>query len=598
MDALHLVVKEKAVYWRLRAKVRFALEGDENIKFFHASATCRLRRNSIAALDVDGTPVTTHAAKATILKNFFGDLLGSVTLTNWWFRADPSAASCLRDVLEDFAATTGLAINIHKSCFIPRHVSTADECQMAATLGCPVSSFPQPYLGLPLSPTKLPISAYAPLILSFDRRLSGWQALLLSSGGRLVLCNVVLNNLASYYMRSYLLPQGVLESIDKRCRAFFWMGKDSCSGARYLIAWHKVLLSKQEGGFGVKDPHRQNRCLLLNFIHKLHQADSLPWKDWFRQHSGQDLGDSTSSPSFLDKIVRERLPLYRCITRATGISGTSTAFWLDKWIPDKPLAKRYPALFSHVTRPNASVAVVGSTGLALQPRLTTTTERQIQEVLGIDQYVCQPLLQRLCAIRRVRCLPLAGDRTTPLLRLLHRHRGVGSPSGPIPADDFSIWDLPPAPGTATHIWHAGLATVMWSLWKARNDLVFNAKATTARMVLRRAADDLALWSFVLSPPTPLYLPLPFCTNVPTPPFHSDRTSSTFRAVVAPKREFEPSANDHEAGSSRRAAPAAFDMGPSAPIRDRIYVTVAVAQMFWEADVPMSWGDVHLPTAGT
>jgi hypothetical protein len=43
--------------------------------------------------------------------------------------------------------------------------------------------------------------------------------------------------------------------------------------------------------------------------------------------------------------------------------------------------------------------------------------------------------------------------------------------------------------------------------------------------------------------------------------------------MAPKREFEPLANDHEAGSSRRAAPAAFDMGLPMPMRDRIYVTV-------------------------
>jgi hypothetical protein len=55
-----------------------------------------------------------------------------------------------------------------------------------------------------------------------------------------VLCNVVLNNLASYYMCSYLLPRGVLESIDKRRRAFLWTGKDYCSGARYLISWDKV----------------------------------------------------------------------------------------------------------------------------------------------------------------------------------------------------------------------------------------------------------------------------------------------------------------------------------------------------------------------
>jgi hypothetical protein len=46
--------------------------------------------------------------------------------------------------------------------------------------------------------------------------------------------------------------------------------------------------------------------------------------------------------------------------------------------------------------------------------------------------------------------------------------------------------------------------------------------------------------------------------------------------MAPKHEFEPSVNDHEPGSSRRAAPVPFDMGPSAPMRERIYVTLMVA----------------------
>ena len=69
--------------------------------------------------------------------------------------------------------------------------------------------------------------------------------------------------------------------------------------------------------------------------------------------------------------------------------------------------------------------------------------------------------------------------------------------------------------------------------------------------------------------------------------------------MAPKREFEPSANDHEVGSSRPVAPAPFAMGPPAtPRRDRIYVTVAVAQMFWDAGVPMPWGTCTSPTAGT
>jgi hypothetical protein len=151
-------------------------------------------------------------------------------------KADHVAAACLRKMLEDFADATGLAINFHKSCFVPMHITPDSAGDMAALLGCPISSFPQPYLGLPLSPTKLPASPFAPLIQSFDRCLSGWHASLLSSRGRLVLCNAVLNNLATYYMCSYLLPWGVLESIDKRRRAFFWTRKDSCSGARCLIA--------------------------------------------------------------------------------------------------------------------------------------------------------------------------------------------------------------------------------------------------------------------------------------------------------------------------------------------------------------------------
>lgn len=146
-----------------------------------------------------------------------------------------------------------------------------------------------------------------------------------------MLCNSMLNNLATYYMCSYLLPRGVIESIDKRRRAFLWTGKDTCSGARCLIAWENVLLSTQEGGFGVKDLHRQNRCLLLNFIHKLHQPERLPWIDWYRR-DGRDLGDVSSSPSFLDKIVLECLPLYRAMTRCVVVSVTSTAFWLDRWL--------------------------------------------------------------------------------------------------------------------------------------------------------------------------------------------------------------------------------------------------------------------------
>jgi hypothetical protein len=49
------------------------------------------------------------------------------------------------------------------------------------------------------------------------------------------------------------------------------------------------MLSKQEGGFAVRDLQRQNLCLLMCFIDKLHRPDPLPWKDWFLRQSSGDL---------------------------------------------------------------------------------------------------------------------------------------------------------------------------------------------------------------------------------------------------------------------------------------------------------------------
>ena len=62
--------------------------------------------------------------------------------------------------------------------------------------------FPQPYLGLPLSIHKLPLSAFSPNIDKADGRLGAWQATFLNKMGRTVLINSVIDSQLVYLMSS------------------------------------------------------------------------------------------------------------------------------------------------------------------------------------------------------------------------------------------------------------------------------------------------------------------------------------------------------------------------------------------------------------
>ncbi|KAK1669207.1 hypothetical protein QYE76_057366 [Lolium multiflorum] len=303
-------------------------------------------------------------------------------------QASLEAATCLKQVLDDFASATGLAINFHKSCFIPMHTEASIASAMASVLGCPISSFPQPYLGLPLSPTKLPSSAFAPLLLSFDRRLSGWRAHLLSAGGR-------------------------------------------------------------------------------------------------------DLGAPSSSPSFLERIVAECLPLYRSITRVTVADGRSTSFWLDKWLPGEPLATRFPALFSHSTRPHASVAAVVSLGLDLQSRLTSAAEEELRVV---RRFIDTTSLSEGSDRRSI------DSPSAPSFSSRAAYRAL-SPARPVDSAACLTWSLriPTKVKIFAYLLDIDRLSTRVNLFHKGNDFVFNGVAHSTASTLRRAGDDLSLWRWRLRP---------------------------------------------------------------------------------------------------
>ncbi|XP_071680022.1 uncharacterized protein [Lolium perenne] len=70
---------------------------------------------------------------------------------------------------------------------------------------------------------------------------------------------------------------------------------------------------------------------------------------------------------------------------------------------------------------------------------------------------------------------------------------------PIPDGSFSLWDLAAPASTPLDTWRFVLAAILWSIWKSRNDLVFNGVSHSTGSTLRRAGGYIAVWLWRLRP---------------------------------------------------------------------------------------------------
>jgi hypothetical protein len=58
----------------------------------------------------------------------------------------------------------------------------------------------------------------------------------------------------------------------------------------------------------------------------------------------------------------------------------------------------------------------------------------------------------------------------------------------------NIWRLHSPVPVPVSTWHASLAVILWHVWKARNDVIFNSVSCQHTIVLRRCVTDIAVWT--------------------------------------------------------------------------------------------------------
>ena len=106
-------------------------------------------------------------------------------------------------------------------------------------------------------------------------KLAGWKANLLSMVGRAVLIQASSSAILAYVMQSNLLPNKVLEGIDRVNRNFLW-GSAENKRKLHWVGWKKVTRLKEEGGLGLQTAKGRNRALLAKLNWRFHNEDKAP----------------------------------------------------------------------------------------------------------------------------------------------------------------------------------------------------------------------------------------------------------------------------------------------------------------------------------
>ena len=191
-------------------------------------------------------------------------------------RANKSALTEIKNMLEKFGHYTGLTVNQNKSTIFFSK-SCLNQEELRSIIGFVEGSFPSKYLGLPLSPTYLKPRHFSSLIDKCRGKLESWSMHTLSFTGRMELIKTVIHGTISYWIHSFQFPKTVCTEIDRMCAKFLWKGK------LHTWKWDSLRRPKSEAGLGLRKAYDINKAAQLKRFWN-YCASNSKWASWLREH--------------------------------------------------------------------------------------------------------------------------------------------------------------------------------------------------------------------------------------------------------------------------------------------------------------------------
>ena len=165
-------------------------------------------------------------------------------------KANLENCAAIREVLDLFCSKSSQSISGAKSRvnFSPNVDRDCRE-NLCAILGFQSTPNLGKYLGIPINQQGFSSQDFNFVLERVKQKLAGWKANLLSMVGRTVLVRHVSSTIPNYVMQSALLPNKIIEGIDRVNRNFLWGSTESVKKMHW-VGWEKVTKPKDEGGVG------------------------------------------------------------------------------------------------------------------------------------------------------------------------------------------------------------------------------------------------------------------------------------------------------------------------------------------------------------
>ena len=137
--------------------------------------------------------------------------------------AYPDQLLYIRMILTCFEAVIGLKVNMTKSEMVSIG-KVMGLSALANLLYCHIGSLSLQYLGMPLGASSKALAIWTPIVEMIERRLTGWQKIYLSKGGRLTLLKSTLSSLPTYYLSLFPILVSIAKRIECLQQNFLWGG--------------------------------------------------------------------------------------------------------------------------------------------------------------------------------------------------------------------------------------------------------------------------------------------------------------------------------------------------------------------------------------